>query len=97
MTTYSPWNRGEFDMMDRRGMNERPHGFRSSLRTRLADCTDVPEEVAETILAHSPGSKVVKAYRRTDFLEQRAALMQRWADHVSGVSNLKTINQTYKI
>jgi hypothetical protein len=57
----------------------------------------VPEEVAETILAHSPGSKVVKAYRRTDFLEQRAALMQRWADHVSGVSNLKTINQTYKI
>ena len=68
-------------MMERRGMKERPHGFRSSLRTWLADCTDAPEEVAETVLAHSPGSKVVRAYRRTDFLEQRAVLMQSWAIH----------------
>lgn len=74
-------------MMERRGMKARPHGFRSSLRTWLADCTEVPEEVAETILAHSAGRKVVKAYRRTDFFEQRAVLMQRWADHVTRVSN----------
>ena len=75
-------------MMERRGMLERPHGFRSSLRTWLADCTDAPEEIAETILSHSPGNKVVKAYRRTDFFEKRAILMQRWADHVTGVSNI---------
>ena len=48
-------------MMERRGMTARPHGFRSSLRTWLADCTKAPEEIAETILAHSPRSKVVKA------------------------------------
>ena len=78
-------------MMERRGMLERPHGFRSSLRTWLADCTDAPEEIAETILSHSPGNKVVKAYRRTDFFEQRAILMQRWADHVTGVSNIKNL------
>ena len=78
-------------MMERRGMLERPHGFRSSLRTWLADCTDAPEEIAETILSHSPGNKVVKAYRRTDFFEQRAILMQRWADHVTGVNNIKHI------
>ena len=59
-------------MMERRGMLERPHGFRSSLRTWLADCTDAPEEVAETILSHSPGNKVVRAYRRTDFFEQKS-------------------------
>ena len=64
-------------MMQRRGMIARPHGFRSSLRTWLADCKDAPEEVAETILSHSPGNRVVKAYRRTDFFEQRAILMQR--------------------
>ena len=84
-------------MMERRGMKERPHGFRSSLRTWLADCTDAPEEVAETVLAHSPGSKVVRAYRRTDFLEQRAVLMQRWADHITGRSNLKIIDKAYKV
>ena len=78
-------------MMEHRGMLERPHGFRSSLRTWLADCTDAPEEIAETILSHSPGNKVVKAYRRTDFFEQRAILMQRWADHVTGVNNIKHI------
>ena len=77
-------------IMERRGLAERPHGFRSSLRTWLADCTTAPEEIAETILAHSPRSKVVKAYRRTDFLEQRIVLMQRWADHVTGVSNVTT-------
>jgi hypothetical protein len=26
----------------------------------------------------------VRAYRRTDFLEQRRVLMERWADHVTG-------------
>ena len=78
-------------MMKRRGMHERPHGFRSSLRTWQADCTDTPEEVGEAILSHSLGNNVVKAYRRTDFFEQRAILMQRWADHVTGVSNIKNL------
>jgi hypothetical protein len=27
---------------------------------------------------------VVRAYRRTDFLEQRRKLAERWADHVTG-------------
>jgi hypothetical protein len=40
--------------------------------------------VAETVLGHVAGSKVVRAYRRSDFLEQRRALMERWADHVTG-------------
>lgn len=63
---------------------ERPHGFRTSLRVWLAECTDAPHEVAELCLAHESDSKVVRAYRRTDFIEQRAALLQRWADHCTG-------------
>lgn len=70
--------------MERRGMVERPHGFRTSLRTWLADCTDAPHEVAESVLAHTVGGTVERAYRRTDFLEQRRMLMERWAGHVSG-------------
>ena len=70
--------------MERRGLDARPHGFRTSLRTWLAETTDAPHEVAETMLGHVTDSSVVRAYRRTDFLEQRRALVERWADHVTG-------------
>jgi integrase len=70
--------------MERRGLDARPHGFRTSLRTWLAEATDAPHEVAEGKLAHVVDGGVVRAYRRTDFLEQRRALAERWADHVTG-------------
>jgi hypothetical protein len=70
--------------MERRGLEARPHGFRTSLRTWLAEATDAPHEVAEAMLAHTTDSGVVRAYRRTDYLEQRAKLAERWADHVTG-------------
>jgi integrase len=75
-------------LMERRGMAERPHGFRSSLRTWLAEATDAPHEVAETVLAHITGTSVQRAYRRTDYLEQRRVLMERWADHCNGKSGV---------
>jgi integrase len=71
-------------MMERRGLEARPHGFRTSLRTWLAEATDAPHEVAEAMLAHAVDGGVVRAYRRTDYLEQRAKLAERWADHVTG-------------
>ncbi|MCR9109697.1 integrase arm-type DNA-binding domain-containing protein [Marivita sp. XM-24bin2] len=64
--------------MDRRGMTERPHGFRSSFRDWTAEATQTPHEVAETCLGHVAGNKVERAYRRTDFLQQRRSLMERW-------------------
>lgn len=70
--------------MERRGLDARPHGFRTSLRTWLAEATDAPHEVAEGMLAHVVDGGVVRAYRRTDYLEQRRALAERWADHVTG-------------
>jgi integrase len=73
-------------VMKRRGMEARPHGFRTSLRVWLAETTDASHEVAEMMLAHQTGGKVVNAYRRTDFLEQRRVLLARWTDHVTGGS-----------
>lgn len=70
--------------MVRRKLEARPHGFRTSLRVWLAEATDAPHEVAEAMLAHVADSGVVRAYRRTDFLEQRRILAERWADHVTG-------------
>jgi integrase len=70
--------------MERRGLEARPHGFRTSLRTWLAEATDAPHEVAEAMLAHATDGGVVRAYRRTDWIEQRRMLAERWADHVTG-------------
>jgi integrase len=71
--------------MERAGMRARPHGFRSSLRDWLAEATDAPREIAEMMLGHSVGNDVERAYRRTDFLEQRRALAERWTQHVLGI------------
>ena len=68
--------------MNRRGMTERPHGFRSSFRDWLAEATSAPREVAETCLGHVSGGAVELAYRRTDYLEQRRVLMERWGGWV---------------
>ena len=68
--------------MKRRGLDARPHGFRSSFRDWTAEATNTPREVAETALGHVSGGSVERAYRRTDFLEQRRALMERWGQAV---------------
>ncbi|WP_244614033.1 tyrosine-type recombinase/integrase [Bartonella kosoyi] len=61
--------------MQQTGLNACRHGFRSSLRDWLAETTDAPYEVAETILSHTVGGQVERAYRRTDYLEQRRVYM----------------------
>ncbi|MGD1884711.1 MAG: tyrosine-type recombinase/integrase [Paracoccaceae bacterium] len=68
--------------MERREMVARPHGFRSSFRDWIAEATNTPHDVAETSLAHVTGGSVERSYRRTDFLEQRRALMERWANRL---------------
>jgi integrase len=73
--------------MNRRGMKERPHGFRTSLRVWLAEVTNAPHDVAEMCISHVVGSKTVQAYKRTDFLEQRRALMERWGSLTMRVSD----------
>ncbi len=80
---------GESNMaryMQKTGLNACPHGFRSSLRDWLAETTDAPYEVAETILSHTVGGQVERAYRRTDYLEQRRVYMDKWAAYVTGQS-----------
>ncbi len=72
--------------MERQGLIARPHGFRASLRTWLAECTNAPHEVAEAMLSHVTDSMVVRTYRQTDFLEQRRKLLEDWATHVCGAN-----------
>jgi integrase len=58
------------------------HGFRSTFRDWCAD-TGKPADAAEAALAHTPGSKVVAAYQRSDLLDQRRPLMTEWADFLN--------------
>lgn len=58
-----------------------PHGIRAIGRSWMFD-NAVPFEVAELCLAHSVGSSTVQAYVRSDRLEERREVMQRWCDYV---------------
>ncbi|EWH10117.1 phage integrase [Catenovulum agarivorans DS-2] len=66
--------------MKRAGLEYRPHGFRSSLRDWIAETTNTPHEIAEMMLAHKTDSKVVRAYRRTDYIDQRRELLNSWGE-----------------
>ena len=62
------------------------HGFRSSFKVWAAEIAKAQHEVTEAALAHAIPSKVVAAYLRTDFFDERRTLMAAWAAHcVSGV------------
>lgn len=62
----------------------RPHGLRTSFRTWVQDNETATYDVTETALGHVIGGKVERAYARSDLIDQRRALMQRWADFVTG-------------
>ncbi|MFT7594531.1 MAG: integrase [Paracoccaceae bacterium] len=62
----------------------RPHGIRATFRSWVSEINPGLYAVAETALAHRVGGIVERTYARNDFLEQRRALMERWADHVTG-------------
>lgn len=60
------------------------HGFRSSFRDWVGECTNEPREIAEMALAHEVGSEVERAYRRGDALDKRRKLMERWSNYLTG-------------
>ena len=59
-----------------------PHGFRSSFRDWAAEESGASREAIELALAHTVGGPVETAYFRSDLLEQRRPLMEKWADFV---------------
>ncbi len=60
-----------------------PHGLRSTFRDWAAE-RGVDHVLAELALAHTVGSQVERAYRRTDLLDRRRAVMADWDDFLSG-------------
>ena len=67
------------------------HGFRSSFRDWAGNETPYPRDLIETALAHIIGDKAEQAYRRSDALEKRRALMETWAMHCDPARTAKVL------
>lgn len=62
-----------------------PHGFRSSFRDWAAEVMpQMPDPVAEAALAHTVPDAVVRAYKRTQFVELRRQLLNEWGKFIAG-------------
>ena len=61
-----------------------PHGFRTSFRTWVQDTDACSFEVAETVLSHNIGGTVERSYARSDLLDRRRIVMDKWAHFVTG-------------
>jgi integrase len=70
-------------IMRKRRLEARPHGFRTSLKTWMSETQQVSREVSEMVISRQTGSRIERAYNRTDYLERREALMKIWGEFVS--------------
>ncbi|HEX5310306.1 tyrosine-type recombinase/integrase [Aquabacterium sp.] len=61
------------------------HGFRAMARTLMAERLGIDDNVIEAQLAHSVKDSLGRAYNRTEFLEQRRDMMQRWSDYLDSL------------
>ncbi|MDE0878312.1 MAG: integrase arm-type DNA-binding domain-containing protein [Sphingomonas bacterium] len=67
------------------GLSYDAHAFRSSFRDWAAEkMPEIPDPVAEAAIAHVVPDKVVRAYKRTVFLEMRRKLLEAWGKFVMG-------------
>lgn len=62
------------------------HGFRATARTMLAEVLECDPLVIEAQLAHSVRDANGRAYNRTQYIKQRADMMQRWADFLENLA-----------
>jgi hypothetical protein len=53
----------------------------------------VDESVIEAQLAHSVRDSLGRAYNRTEFIEQRRAMLQLWADYLDRLRQGATVLQ----
>jgi integrase len=63
------------------------HGFRATARTMLAEVLDFDPLVIEAQLAHSVKDANGRSYNRTQYVQQRATMMQKWADYLDDLAS----------
>ncbi len=68
-----------------------PHGLRSTFRDWAAERTEYERDMCEIALAHTVGSTVERAYRRSDMIERRRKMMAAWARFLKGEAGAKVV------
>jgi hypothetical protein len=61
------------------------HGFRALAMSTIKEKLGYRHEVVDRQLAHLPANKIDAAYDRAQFLDERAVMMQEWADYLDKV------------
>lgn len=67
------------------------HGFRATARTMLAERLNYEPYIIEAQLAHAVRDANGNAYNRTTYLQQRARMMQAWADYLDKLASGATV------
>ena len=74
------------------------HGFRATFRTIARERLRAETDVLEAQLAHAKKDDIQAAYDRSQFLEERHVLVQKWADYIHAVtSDAKIVSITSKV
>jgi integrase len=68
------------------GADATPHGMRSSFRDWAGDETEFARETIEECMAHLVGDETERAYRRSDALKKRRAVLEAWSAYCIGRS-----------
>ncbi|RWL02869.1 MAG: DUF4102 domain-containing protein [Mesorhizobium sp.] len=63
------------------------HGFRATASTLLNECGKWHPDAVERQLAHIENNNVRRAYARAEHWEERARMMQWWADYLEKIEN----------
>lgn len=66
------------------------HGFRATARTILDEVLKVRVDLIEHQLAHAVRDTNGRAYNRTRFVDERAKMMQQWADYLESLLVLQS-------
>lgn len=62
------------------------HGFRALAMSTIKEKLGYRHEVVDRQLAHAHKSKIDRAYDRAQFLDERAKMMQDWADYLDEIA-----------
>lgn len=62
------------------------HGFRALAMTTIKEKLGYRHEVIDRQLAHAHKSKIIAAYDRAQFLDDRRVMMQQWADYIDKIT-----------
>jgi len=72
------------------------HGFRAIARTLICEQLGIRAELVEHQLGHTVRDALGRAYNRTQFLAERRAMMQQWADYLDQLAKSNSSNVTIR-